>query len=145
MYVLMLVLMIVCNFIPESPWWCWSHSWNSGPGIECIWVSCSEVCAWWLAFEAAYSCLDEWDELLVRMLEACKEESDDRKVILQFIQCCLTFIDKCIYYGIFDSLKLGATQHRTVWTPSSLHPKNVNIIVLCCLECRTIKLIVLLY
>ena len=68
----------------------------------------------WLAFEAAYSCLDEWDELLVRMLEACKEESDDRKVILQFIQCCLTFIDKCIYYGIFDSLKLGATQHRTV-------------------------------
>ncbi|KAK8815069.1 hypothetical protein WA556_007104 [Blastocystis sp. ATCC 50177/Nand II] len=75
---------------------------------------------------------DEWSELLIRMFEACKTESDERKLILQFIESCLSFIDKCVYYGIFDSLKIGTTQHST---------KNVNIIVLCSLECRTIKLI----
>lgn len=70
---------------------------------------CERVCIWESRF-----LVDEWSELLIRMFEACKTESDERKLILQFIESCLSFIDKCVYYGIFDSLKIGTTQHSAV-------------------------------
>ena len=63
--------------------------------------------------------------------------------LLQFIGNCIRFVDKCKYFNLLRSFTTESNKNLRVRHSSFPHDKiNVNSIVLCSLECRSIKLIV---
>lgn len=87
--------------------------------------------------------IDEWNKLLIGMFDACKTGLKERELPLQFIGKCIDFVDKCKYFNLLHSFTTESNKNLRV--RHSLYPQdeiNVNSVVLCSLECRSIKLIV---